>query len=195
MNIEETINKNLAEAKRLFNNLKHFEPIIIKDIDCSELPDPDKTKGNDLPEELLNNVFYKLHEFDKEEGKVNDDPALYVFELCDENQKEAIIEKFKMAQETITDRRLPSLKKSKIDSKFLYVGKVESGVGGRIVTHLGYYHQRENHGLQLAHWAREKKDSFKLNLYVYRFEKEFKPFIEAMEVMLAKELNPLIGKH
>jgi hypothetical protein len=193
MNLNNIINKKLLEAQRIFDNNSHdlFKHFVIEDIDCSRLPDPKHVNAKELPQYLLEKIFYKLHKYDENEGSINDYPIVYVFELFEENKTEEVINQFTKAQKEITDRRLPSIKNFNPSSKTLYVGKVEKNIGGRIITHLGYYNQKGNHGLQLSHWAK----GFKLNLHINRFHKNFKPYIAAMEVMIAKELHPIIGRH
>lgn len=192
--IKEIVNDKLLDARNLFNGNELFKYIKISNIDCSELPHS-STDGNKLPDKLIENLFSHLHFYDEEEVKINECPVVYVFELHDKNDRDRIISAFKEVQKTGIDRTLPALKKQIPNSKYLYVGKVEKEIGGRIVTHLGYYQKSGNHGLQLAFWARNMNPEIRLNLHVFRFKKEFKPFIAAMEVIIAKELEPIIGKH
>ena len=192
--ISDIVDKKLSEAQELFEKKELYRHIIIKDIDCSELP-PASTDGKKLPQSLIDNVFSHLHCYDEDEIKINSCPAVYSFELSEESDRERVIEAFQKAKKADIDRTLPALKTNIPISKYLYVGKVEKEVGGRIVTHLGYYQTSGNHGLQLAFWARDIEPALKFNLHVFRFIEEFKPFIAAMEVIMARELNPIIGKH
>lgn len=194
MKIENLLDKELLDANNLFSQKELYKHITIENINCSELP-PENTNGKDLPKTLIDNIFSKLHQYDSQEIEINSCPVVYVFELQQESDTERVINAFKDAKNEITERILPAIKNNIQNSKYLYVGKVEKKIGGRIVTHLGYYQTTGNHGLQLAHWTREIKPVLKLNLHVFRFKKEFKPFISAMEVIVAKRLKPIIGKH
>ena len=192
--LSDILNEKLTDARILFEKEKLYRHIVIKDIDCSKLP-PVGTDGKALPKDLIEKVFYPLHQFDETEIQINACPSVYLFELSDESDYKRTIDAFKKAKKEIKHRELPALKNKIPKSKYLYVGKVESEVGGRIVTHLGYYQIKRNHGLQLALWARDLQPSLKLNIHVFRFQIDFKPYVAAMEVVMAKELNPLIGKH
>lgn len=192
--MERILNNKLREARLLFEKETFYKYILINDIDCSELPSSD-TDGKELPKAIIDRIFKPLHSFDDSEIEINSCPAVYAFELCNENDRDRVLGAFIETKKITTDRKLPALKKKPPYSKYLYVGKVEKEVGGRIVTHLGYYQSNGNHGLQLAYWARELKPKVKVNLHVFRFIEEFRPYVSAMEVILAKELNPIIGKH
>ena len=193
--IVEIMDVELSNSKKIFDKVNLYKHILVKDIDCSKFPDPKNTDGKELPEQLKKDVFSHIHHYDESEIEINSCPAVYVFELCDNNDKDRVIKEFEKIQKVNIDRTLPAFKNSNIDSKYLYVGKVEKKVGGRIVTHLGYYKREWNHGLQLAYWAKELDPPLKLNLHIFRFNEDFRPFIAAMEVIMAKQLNPLIGKH
>jgi len=76
--------------------------------------------------------------------------------------------------------------------KFLYIGKSEKPIDGRIVVHFGYY-EKGVAGLQLVHWANDI--GLKINLHVYEFvNKEIQPYLEVLEKLLFIQLKPLIGK-
>ena len=52
-----------------------------------------------------------------------------------------------------------------------------------------------NHGLQLAYWIKDILPAIKIRVHIFRFDKKFKPYLTAFEVIMAKELKPIIGKH
>jgi hypothetical protein len=128
-------------------------------------------------------------------------PVLYWFELDGSNNNKCIREKY------IEDYREPmkrdfkaphyrntSSYKKNYDfmSKTLYVGKVEIGFWGRLVTHLGYGQSIKTAGMQLFHWYKpELYGNIKLNYIV--FEPNMKHLIIILEKQLANELKPLIG--
>lgn len=75
----------------------------------------------------------------------------------------------------------------------LYVGKVESGIWGRLAVHLGWGTSPKTAGLQLLYWYDfEKYKDLTFNYIV--FEKSMKYFVEVLEKELRNNLNPLIGK-
>jgi hypothetical protein len=129
-------------------------------------------------------------------------PVLYWFELASSNNNEAIRNAFiKGYREPIkkdlkTPYRNTSSYKKKYETKSttLYVGKVEIGFWGRLVTHLGCSQSPKTAGMQLFHWYKPEIFGYlKLNYIV--FEENMKHLIVILEKQLAKELEPLIGKY
>lgn len=129
-------------------------------------------------------------------------PVLYWFELQTSNNNKAIRDHF------INDYRTPlkqGLKKPyrntssykttyNPETTTLYVGKVEIGFWGRLVTHLGYNQSPKTAGMQLFHWYNPKKfGNLKLNYIV--FDEDMKHLIIILEKQLATELKPLIGRY
>lgn len=194
MIIDEILNKKLDAARNTFAKGNLYKHILIPEFDCSILSDHN-TDGKNLPEHIKREFFSHLHQFDETEGNINNFPCIYVFELTNDSDKSRVIEAFQTQRKQENDRTLPALKTKIPDSNYIYVGKVQSEVGGRLVTHLGYYQSKGNHGLQLAYWVRKLTPSLKINVHVFRFDVEFTPYISAFEVIMAKQLNPMIGKH
>ncbi|WP_159951372.1 hypothetical protein [Polaribacter septentrionalilitoris] len=129
-------------------------------------------------------------------------PVLYWFELVSSKHNQSIREEF------INGYREPIKKGSKTpyrntssykktfnpNSSTLYVGKVEIGFWGRLVTHLGYAQSYKTAGMQLFHWYKpELFGDIKLNYIV--FDENMKHLIVILEKLLAKELEPLIGRY
>jgi hypothetical protein len=129
-------------------------------------------------------------------------PVLYWFELVSSENNQSIREEF------INNYREPIKKGSKTpyrntsshkktfntNSSTLYVGKVEIGFWGRLVTHLGYAQSYKTAGMQLFHWYKpELFGDIKLNYIV--FDENMKYLIVILEKLLAKELKPLIGRY
>ena len=80
------------------------------------------------------------------------------------------------------------------NTKVLYVGKVQKGLDGRQVVHLGLYKTSATGGLQLALWAKEI--GLKLRLHVFVAENPLLAHsIVPLENRLASELKPFIGKY
>ena len=185
----------IDSASKIISHNKSFKHIIIPEYDCSQLPGIE-TNGKNLPDNLKLSFFSHLHQYDHREGSINDFPCIYAFELVEESDRHRVLEAFTKIDGNQIQRKLPALKTlNPENSTFLYVGKVNKFVGNRLVTHLGYYTQKNNHGLQLAHWIKDMLPSIKLRVHIFRFEKEFTPYISAFEVIMARKLKPLIGKH
>lgn len=185
----------IDSASKIISHNKSFKHIIIPEYDCSQLPEIG-TNGKDLPDDLIASFFFHLHQYDHSEGNINDFPCIYAFELVEESDRHRVLEAFTKIDGNQIQRKLPALKTlNPENSTFLYVGKVNKFVGNRLVTHLGYYTQKNNHGLQLAHWIKDIFPSIKLRVHIFRFEKEFAPYISAFEMIMARKLKPIIGKH
>ena len=129
-------------------------------------------------------------------------PVLYWFELMSSKNNKAIREKYIGYREPLKkDFKSPyyrntSSYKSKYDSnsKILYVGKVEKGFWGRLVTHLGYNQSIKTAGMQLNHWYNPTLfGNIKLN-YI-EFDEDMKHLIIILEKKLANHLKPLIGRY
>jgi hypothetical protein len=118
-----------------------------------------------------------------------------VFELQDKSDCKRVVEALKKVKSENIGRILPPFKTKIPESKYLYVGKVQREVGGRMVTHLGYYNTTGNHGLQLAFWAKDMIPSLQITVSIYRFKSEMTPYISSFEKILADKLKPIIGKH
>lgn len=121
-------------------------------------------------------------------------PALYWFEITSKNSARELHEKIQTLKQKI-DRNVPAFRKgfNSWDSKVLYVGKVKSSLAGRMVTHLGYYRNKNTQGLQLCHWAQKSGLSLRLN-YI-ELPLEVSDMAGLLETKLAKQLNPIFGKH
>jgi len=66
---------------------------------------------------------------------------------------------------------------------------------GRLITHLGYSTSTQTAGLRLFHWynVTEGLPSLKLNYIVY--EREMEDLISILELDLARELKPILGRY
>lgn len=144
----------------------------------------------------------KLKETIESIKKINN-PVLYWFSFDDARvSKEEILSKFISYKSLYgndyknSDYRYTSAIKTKnINVKnTLYVGKVEKGFSQRIKTHLGYATSRFTAGMQLYYWY-DIKNFGSLTLNYIEFNSEMKYLITILEKMLAKKLNPLIGKY
>jgi len=146
------------------------------------------------------NISNYFNEFKKLKAIKN--PVLYWFEISSSENNYAIRNKFINYRDPLAkDFENPKYRYTSgyktdysKDSKTLYVGKVETGFWGRLVTHLGYSKFNTTAGMQLFHW-------YKPNLYgditlnFIEFDSDMKHLIIILEKQLAKELKPLIGRY
>lgn len=121
-------------------------------------------------------------------------PALYFFEINEIIEKGEIVTLIKSVNEKF-QLSIPAQNHSSKNEGILYVGKVKSCAWGRLIQHLGYHKNRKSHGLQLDFWAKEIKTELKLKYTVMFFEENIADDINILERILAKKLNPIIGKH
>jgi hypothetical protein len=80
------------------------------------------------------------------------------------------------------------------NSKTLYVGKVKKDFHLRLVTHLGYSKNERTAGMQLYHWYNPKEYG-NITLNYIAFNEEMSDLITILEMELARELKPIIGKY
>ena len=120
-------------------------------------------------------------------------PVLYWMEMAPGTDTQDPIRRLS-AYKLLKHKNTPALRSNiNYDSDTLYVGKVKSGICGRIVTHLGFFKVAQTQGLQLFYWAKEA--NLCLTLHVIEFEKEMENILPIFEYSFAKKLRPLIGKH
>lgn len=170
----------------LLNTLKDFRKNNIAhqsfDIDCDKLDDyreVDIRKAADYMD-----LFAEL--------KASNTPTLYWIEILSDTCNEAIYERLN----NYTINRSVTSKKSKCNTntRTLYVGKVKNGFWGRVITHLGYNKSVNTQGLQLYHWTNNA--GLKLRFNYISFSESMVELISIYEILLAKELKPLLGtKH
>ena len=147
--------------------------------------------NNDIRKsEQLKDVFDRLKQIKN--------PVLYWFEIDDTKINAEDIRKLYLDHlAKKSNRTISSFKKKLVDvnTKTLYVGKVKTGFWGRLITHLGYHTSTQTAGLQLYHWYKvhEGLPPLKLNYIVY--EREMEDLIAVLELDLARELKPILGKY
>lgn len=132
-------------------------------------------------------------------------PTLYWFEFDDKlTSKEILRSKYVEYknrlgnQYHIPEYRYTSSFKKNFDevTNVLYVGKVEKGFYGRVITHLGYATSPKTAGMQLHHWFAEDMQSYgNLTLNFIQFSDDMIYLIALFEKLFAKELKPLIGRY
>lgn len=165
-------------------NISHYE------IDCSQLNS--KFIHQDIRQsEHFKKTFYELEKIEKK-------PCVYYFEIISDISSQAIVNSLINSDGVGTK---PAIKKKyPLKSNILYVGKVKNAVWGRLIVHMGFHTHKTNpgiqsiaHGLHLRNWAKELK--IHLRFHVHSFEPEAAEYMNIIERKLAKELNPIIGKH
>lgn len=124
-------------------------------------------------------------------------PVLYWFEIDDSTiNAEKIRSLYNEHRTKKSNRAISSFKKEyDRNSKTLYVGKVKSGFWGRIITHLGYSTSTKTAGLQLFHWFNTSEELSELKLNYIIFEREMEDLISILELDLARELKPILGRY
>jgi hypothetical protein len=121
-------------------------------------------------------------------------PGLYWFEILSENTHEEIRQQLTEYKNKPSARANSAMWRYTVpDSKHLYVGKVKKDISGRIVTHLGYNKNPHTSGLQLFHWAKGMNLSLRLN--TMEFISEMEDLMGIIELKVAQNLHPIIGKH
>jgi hypothetical protein len=141
---------------------------------------------NILEHELFRDNFKQLMELTG--------PVLYWFEISSNHTAKQIIESFRSYHKQIGSRPTPALKKGvRPDSQCLYVGKAKRYFYGRVIQHLGFEQGGSSQGLQLYHWANDI--GLKVKVHAYEFSPSMIELISVMEIELAKQMNPLLGKH
>ena len=118
-------------------------------------------------------------------------PVVYVFEICPPSSPSAVL----AAARAYAGPRAVPAHRSNIDdtSPVLYVGKVKKAFWGRVIQHLGFSRTAATQGLQLYHWTRGM--ALELQLTAYEFEDDMGDLLPLVELALAKQLSPLLGKH
>ena len=149
--------------------------------------------GSDLDEKYLKEDIRDAEKFKKmfaELATIENKPCVYYFEVLSDISANEIVDKFKSST-----KNTPALNSIVSQSKILYVGKVNAYVWGRLIMHLGFHTNKTTesnvHGLHLADWAKNLNVKF----VVLEFEEDMRNLMEVMEKFLAKELQPIIGKH
>jgi hypothetical protein len=121
-------------------------------------------------------------------------PALYVFELLPDTDNARLLQQLYTYRSTAGSKAVPAMRKHpNTDSTYLYVGKVKKDFWGRLIQHMGFYKNGQTQGLQLYHWMRGS--GAKLRVHVHVFPKGLEELMGRLEVQMAQQLHPLIGKH
>jgi len=187
--MKEFIRSKLIENSSILNQeaqkhgeIKHFE------IDCSKL------------KEFLNENILKSNDF-KELFKILQKikgPCVYWYQVvAPDITSTEIIDSFTAYKNNLDrNRAVPAISYKKSinnNSKYLYVGKVKRNFYGRVIQHLGCFNVQQTQGLQLYYWAKEL--NLKLELSVIEFDSSMENLLPVIELAVAEELKPLIGKH
>ena len=183
------LNKKINDSREILQaNLSNDKKVEILTIDATFF---DSIYFNhDIREsEQLKEVFVKLKQIKN--------PVLYWFEIDETKITAEKIRSLYIEHLTKKSNRAISSYKKDFDrnSKTLYVGKVKTGFWGRFITHLGYHKSIQTAGLQLFHWYNvvDGLPALKLNYIV--FEREMEDLISVLELDLARELKPILGRY
>jgi hypothetical protein len=146
-------------------------------------------KSNITTCEEHKHIFGDLIKFKKK-------PILYWFSIDNEISNATRIRKKYMEFKEVKSNRASASYKIHIDSnsKTLYVGKVKKDFHLRLVTHLGYSKNKETAGMQLFHWYNPQEFGDIILNYIV-FNEEMSDLITILEMELARELKPIIGKY
>jgi hypothetical protein len=191
ISISTSLDKYARGLKESLNLLKvdSFQQVFSYDLDCGILPD--FVTGFQSCEKTRRFI----DSIEGENGSANrDSPAVYWFEVTSNHSAKEIYKSVVDLKKT-TDRNLPAHKKMfrAWDSTIVYVGKVKSNLAGRMLLHLGYNGKPSVQGLQLCHWV--SKEGLKLRLNVIYLPENLAVLAGIFELELAKDLNPILGKH
>lgn len=188
ISLSTSINKGFS----VFEKLKIPESYKYYSIDLQtewlkEAPIKSEVGGKYPVSEIIKEKFFR--EFDEKDAELNKKVCLYAFEYPNEHTA-YIIDQLSKFRETSV-RNVSAIKNNpNKHGKILYIGKVKSGLGGRLSTHFGFAHEKTG-GLQLRHWL---DMNMLLKVHIYAFDKELDDFVNPLELFLTKELKPLIGK-
>lgn len=179
--IKEIASQEILPFEKIKKNgyfqIKEFE------IDCSNLDDYNQIDPREVGPFVP--MFKEIMEM---KG-----PVLYFFEVLSDTSPIEIVENIRSFSNGPNSKSTPAIKKSIPNSKILYVGKVKKKFWGRVIQHLGFYKVRGTQGLQLYYWA--KPLNLNLKLTAIEFESDASEIIAIMENKIARELNPILGKH
>lgn len=123
-------------------------------------------------------------------------PVLYWFTFDPEKLKtDSLRQLFDDIKGKTKDRKFAEIPKTLRECNgTLYVGKVIDKFHYRFVNHLGHSVSGKTASLQLTYWYDTLKyGNLKLNYIV--LEEEMKTQLGVFEILLAKELKPIVGSH
>lgn len=165
--------------------LKNPKEILSYTIDCSLLH-PKFLEQDVRHSTEFSNMFNELI--------ANDAPCVYWFEILNGPSTATIHQRISTYKETAV-RVVPALKPlNDSSSKILYVGKSTVGFWGRLITHMGYLSGKAtSQGLQLDYWAKDLRLELRVN--ILQFPEAMADYLSIVEFALAKNLQPIIGKH
>lgn len=179
----------------LLNTLTNLEDSKLTDVlsfevNCEKLA---KFEDGCHGTEESSKIFEILHN-----NGFNDKPAVYWFEITSNHTAEEIRGEFNELRKNIGIRKIPAINKSYLkNSKILYVGKGKSNISGRMFLHFGYEPKFVHlQGLQLCHWNfSQALKGLTLRLNIVYMNEDCKEIISLFEYYLAKDINPILGKH
>ena len=139
-----------------------------------------KERFNQLNQDILNIYNHK-------------GPAIYWFKIAhlDDSINAKIVKRFSHVKIRNSGWWSKANKFSDNNTEYLYVGKVEKNLHDRFIQHIGLGHKMTS-SLKLAHWFY----SFEKTQLAFQFLKvdiKLKDYLEDIENVIWRQLNPLIG--
>ena len=186
--IDKFIKNKSADISSIFKDVAIKDFVFTKEyeIECNKL------KSDYLEINITDSLDFR--ELFDELKKYEDYPAIYIFKINPEIERDVILKTIKDFDSS-TELNFPALNNFKENHGVLYVGKVKKSAWGRLIQHLGYHQNRKSHGLQLDSWAKESKLQLDIKFQVVFFEKCMSDYLEILEKELAATYQPILGKH
>jgi len=191
INVTQTLKTYTSEIIQSLNDIPQdtFDKVVSIEILCEDLARLDATCHGT---EESSKVFTYLHN-----NGMNKMPAVYWFEIISDHTALDIRTAFDDLRTSEILRSVPAIsKRYNQDSKVLYVGKGKANLSGRMFLHLGYQLKGSSQGLQLCHWNYDGVlKGLKLRINIIYLPANLAELASTFELKLAKELQPILGKH
>ncbi|AFR36075.1 hypothetical protein [Riemerella anatipestifer] len=205
--IDEYVNRKILFYKDLKKNYKenikiHNSLIINKDFIKAleeEFSDFLKLRENSKKIPRKENETFKtnlIKRFDriKEIKENSNKPTIYWFEIINKSNlsNEKIQKKFKSSKKANSGWWTVVNKGADIETKILYLGKVEKNLFGRFLQHLGIGHKKTS-SLKLRKWFAQFED-IDLEFKYVQFDNDVLPYLEDLENIYWRYCKPLLGQ-
>ena len=139
-----------------------------------------KSQFNNLNAQLIDIYYYK-------------GPAIYWFKIthAENSSNQKLLKKFSSARTNKPGWWSKAGRDIESKTEYLYVGKVEKNLHDRLIQHIGLGHVMTS-SLKLTHWFHSFEKT-QLSFQYLKIEPEFIPYLEDIENVIWRQLNPLIG--
>lgn len=179
--------KKISEVvERNSDTFEESQPILITTTIFNEIY---CAKSNVTTCEEHKNIFSDLK-------KIKKRPILYWFSIDEKTINATTLRNKYKEFKDLKPKRSSASYKVALDSnsKTLYVGKVKKDFHLRLVTHLGYSKNESTAGMQLFHWYNPEEFG-NITLNYIAFNEDMNDLITILEMELARELKPIIGRY